>query len=98
MYEIFEHIDCDVEYITDIDIIKKVDSGISITIKDKFDNAFNIEKFNDFYVKIYPLASIKNARKWYKFTGEIIYPTEYDKKWISKHTIFISTLPDIIKI
>lgn len=82
--------------ITKEDLILKVNSGESVTIADNRGNSFNIQIYNEFYIKIYPLYSTDSCLHWYKFDGMVAYPLDYDPRWISSHTIKIPTLRELL--
>lgn len=96
MYEILERDNRGPKTITKQSIIDKVNEGVSVTIKDVIGNPFNISKFDDFHIKIYPLVSVDFAMTWYDYEGRLLYPAEYDSKWVDRHTINIPTLVELL--
>lgn len=96
MYEVLERDIREPKTITKEGIISKVSAGVSVTIKDELGNPFNITRFDEFHIKIYPLVSVNFAAIWYDYAGKLLYPADYDPKWVTPHTINIPTLMELL--
>lgn len=95
MYEILER-EKRMTSITKEDIIERVSNGESVSIQDSLGNQYNITRFGERHIKIYPLASLKFTTG-YLYDGVLMYLVEYDSRWVSKYTINNETLPDLLK-